>query len=203
VQIYRRQFPDLYRAVDSGKLMTTGARPIQLGGDTLITYKSAIRKIYGNYFGQLDPAIQRAILRALATVSSTSEKEIKCWDEHGQSIVNNHQIGNMMPFPSGTPSLNALRANAPLYDYFDQFLKEVQGYYARRSDYRPTSGLQKAIHQYRSYFDFFQTYDRFVADNLLQDFVGKDLASITDLHEYLQVVNEIIDSRGKRFTVSA
>jgi hypothetical protein len=89
-----------------------------------------------------------------------------------------------------------------LYDYVDRFLAEVKKYYAESADFRPKSELQVAIYYQRGYFDFFQTYDKFVEDNLLQDFVGKDLWAITDFREYLQVANEIIDSRGKRFTVS-
>ena len=138
-----------------------------------------------------------------------------------------------MPFPSGTPSLNSLRAdvtNIPttqaydyyrdlrqqffgdnegkplvterLYDYVDKFLAEVKKYYAESVDFRPKSELQIAIYYQRGYFDFFQTYDKFVEDNLLQDFVGKDLWAITDFREYVQVANEIIDSRGKRFSAS-
>lgn len=108
----------------------------------------------------------------------------------------------MMPFPSGVPSLNSTRAGAGLYDYFDRFLDEVESFYARSSAFRPTTGLQRAIDYHRSYFDFFQTYDKFIEDNLLQDFVGKDLWSMASFQEYVQTANEIIESRGKRFTAS-
>jgi hypothetical protein len=231
VQIYRNQFPDLYRAADRRELKTSTGSPVKLGGDTLITYRSAIQRIYGKAFRFLDATTQRDIRLALDTYSNTAEKRIQYWD--GEVVINNHQIGNMMPFPSDTPSLNSLRAdvvNIPaaqaydyysdlrqqffgdnegkplvterLYDYFDRYLAEVKKYYAESADFRPKSELQVAIYYQRSYFDFFQTYDKFVEDNLLQDFVGKDLWAITDFREYLQVANEIIDSRGKRFTVS-
>ncbi|HYP67785.1 MAG TPA: hypothetical protein VEP67_05965 [Thiobacillaceae bacterium] len=231
VQVFRMQFPGLYRAAERGKLKTSTGSAVQLGGDTLITYRSAIRKIYGKNFRSLDASTQRDIRSALDKYSNTAEKRIQSWD--GSVVINNHQIGNMMPFPSGVPSLNSLRAdmgNIPaakkyeyyrdlrqkffggnegkplvtemLHDYFDRFLAEVKKYYAELAEFRPRSELQVAIYFYRGYFDFFQTYDKFVADNLLQDFVGKDLWSITDFREYLQVANEIIDSRGERFTVS-
>jgi hypothetical protein len=207
VKIYRKQFPDLYRAAGSGELKTSSGIAIQLGGDTLITYRSAIRRIYGKYFRHLDAPKQREILSILDVYSNTAEKRIQFCD--GLDIVNNHQIGNMMPFPSGMPSLNSLRADvgAPpgadkLFDYFDRFLSEVKSYYAKSADYRPTSKLQAAIYYYCGYFDFFGTYEKFVEDNLLQDFVGKDLWTVTDFREYLQVANDIIDSRGKRFSVS-
>jgi hypothetical protein len=231
VQIYRNQFPDLYRATDRGELKTSTGSAIQLGGETLITYRSAIQRIYGTAFRYLDAPTQRNIESALDTNSNTAEKRIQCWD--GRDVINNHQIGNMMPFPSGTPSLNSLRADMVkipvgqaydyyrtlrqqffdgnkgkplvterLYDYFDRFLAEVKKYYAAPADFRPTSELQVAIYYQRGYFDFFQTYDKFVEDNLLQDFVGKDLWAITDFREYVQVANEIIDSRGKRFSAS-
>lgn len=230
VQIYRNQFPGLYQATDSAGLKTTRGSPIMLGGDTLITYRSAIQRIYGKAFRFLDVATQKDIRSALEKYSNTAEKQIHYWD--GVNVLNNHQIGNMLPFPSDIPSLNTIRADvvkipaAPaydyyrdlrqqffegnegkplvterLYDYFDRFLAEVKRYYAESTDFRPKSELQVAIYYLRSYFDFFQTYERFVEDNLLQDFVGKDLWSITDFREYLQVANEIIDSRGKRFTV--
>lgn len=207
VEIYRIQFPDLYRAVDRGQLRTETGSAMQFRGDTLITYRSAIRRIYGKYFRHLDAPTQREIRSILDAYSNTAEKRIQFWD--GLDIVNNHQIGNMMPFPSGTPSLNSLRADVgaspdaeKIYDYFDRFLSEVESYYAKSADYRPTSKLQEAIHFYRGYFDFFQNYDKFVEDNLLQDFLGKNLLAITDFREYVQVANDIIDSRGKRFSVS-
>ncbi|OIR07837.1 hypothetical protein GALL_101190 [mine drainage metagenome] len=232
VQIYRNQFPDLYRAIDRSELKTSTGSSVTLGGDTLITYRSAIQRIYGKAFRFLDSTTQKDIRSALDTYSNTTEKRIQYWD--GEVVINNHQIGNMMPFPSDTPSLNSLRAdvvNIPtaqrydyyrdlrqqffgdnegkplvterLYDYFDRFLAEVKKYYAESADFRPKSELQLAIYYQRGYFDFFQTYDKFVEYNLLHDFVGKDLWAITDFREYLQVANEIIDSRGKRFTASA
>lgn len=231
VQIYRNQFPDLYRATDCRELKTSTGSSVMLGGDTLITYRSAIQRIYGKAFRFLDSTTQKNVRSALDTYSNTSEKRIQYWD--GEVVINNHQIGNMMPFPSDTPSLNSLRAdvvNIPpaqrydyyrdlrqqffgdnegkphvtekLYDYFDRFLVEVKKYYTESVDFRPKSELQLAIYYQRGYFDFFQTYDKFVEYNLLQDFVGKDLWAITDFREYLQVANEIIDSRGKRFTSS-
>jgi hypothetical protein len=231
VQIYRKQFPDLYMAADRRELKTSMGSPVMLGGDTLITYRSAIQRIYGKTFRNLDSTTQRDIWSALDTYSNTAEKRIQYRD--GDDVINNHQIGNMMPFPSDTPSLNTLRADMGriptasaydyyrdlrqqffggnggkllvperLYDYFDRFLAEVKKYYAESTDFRPKSDLQVAIYYQRGYFDFFQTYDKFIEDNLLQDFVGKDLWAITDFREYLQVTNKIIDSRGKRFTVS-
>lgn len=231
VQIYRHQFPALYRATDCMELKTSTGSPVMLGGDTLITYRSAIQRIYGKAFRFLDPNTKGDILTALETYSNTAEKRIQYWD--GEVVINNHQIGNMMPFPSDMPSLNSLRADMVkippaqaydyyrdlrgqffghnegkplvsdrLYDYFDRFLVEVKNYYAKPADFRPKSELQIAIYYQRGYFDFFQTYDKFIEDNLLQDFVGKDLWVITDFREYLQLANEIIDSRGKRFTAS-
>jgi hypothetical protein len=231
VQIYRNQFPDLYQATDRRELKTSTGSRVKLGGDTLITYRSAIQRIYGKAYQYLDAPNQRDILSALETYSNTAEKRIQYFD--GGVVINNHQIGNMMPFPSDIPSLNSLRAdvvNIPvaqaydyyrglrkqffgdnegkplfterLYDYFDRFLAEVKKYYAESADFHPKSELQVAIYYQRGYFDFFQTYDKFVEDNLLQDFVGKDLWAITDFREYLLMANEIIDSRGKRFTAS-
>lgn len=202
VAIYRKQFPDLYRAADCGLIKTSTGLPLQLAGDTLITYKSAIRKIYGRYFADLDLPTRLDIRSALESSSHTSRKRISCWDDKSQILVNNHQIGNMMPFPSGRPSLNSLRATAPLYDFFDGFLIEVERYYSAPHDYRPTSGLQRAIAHQRGYFDFFQTYDGFIEGNLLQDFAGRNLRAITDFRHYVEVANEIIDNRGWRFRTS-
>jgi hypothetical protein len=109
----------------------------------------------------------------------------------------------MMPFPSGRPSLNSLRAVGPLYDAFDGFLAEVEHYYSARHAYRPNSAIQTAIDHQRGYFDFFQTYDGFIEANLLQDFVGRNLRAIADFGQYVQTANEIIDSRGRRFDSSA
>jgi hypothetical protein len=79
----------------------------------------------------------------------------------------------------------------------------VKAYYGNPSGYIPSSKLQEAICYQHGYFDFFKTYDQYIEDNLLQDFVSKDLWAITDFREYLQVANDIIDRRGKRFTISA
>jgi hypothetical protein len=106
-----------------------------------------------------------------------------------------------MPFPSSVPSMNTLRAGE-YFDYFDRFLEEVKGYYANPIGYLPRSKLQSAIQYQQGYFDFFKTYDQYIEMNLLQDFVGRDLWSITDFREYLQVANEIIDGRGKRYTAA-
>jgi hypothetical protein len=196
-EIYRHQFPKLYQAVNNGELKTPDGKVVALEGDTLITYKRPIRRIYEKYFGDLDSATQKTIQQTLEAHSHTAEKRIKFWD--GVGVVNNHQIGNMMPFPSSQPSMNVLRAGS-LYDYFDKFLAEVQSYFASRTSYQPTTSLQRAIYFQREYFDFFKTYDKYIEDNLLQDFVGKDLWGISDFHEFVSVASDIIDRRGKRFT---
>lgn len=196
VDIYKNQFPDIYQAVGSGELKTSDGRVVVLKGDTLITYKMPIKRLYGKYYGELDSTTKIEIHQALEANSHTAEKHIKWRD--GGGLVNNHQIGNMMPFPSSTPSMNRLRASS-FDDYFDKFLAEVQSYYAGRTSYQPTSPLQRAIYFQREYFDFFKTYDQYIEGNLLQDFVGKDLWGISNFHEFVQVANEIIDRRGKRF----
>lgn len=199
VNIYRYQFPDLYQAEESGELKTSDGCAVILKGDTLITYKSAIKWIFGKYFGELDSATQNDILSVLGTYSCTPLKQIRFSD--GKGIVNNHQIGNMMPFPSSTPSMNTLRAST-YYDYFDRFLEEVRSYYVNPKGFLPSSKLQAAIQYQHGYFDFFKSYDQYIEQNLLQDFVGKDLWGITNFREFVQVANEIIDGRGKRFTVT-
>jgi len=230
VQIYRALFPSLYQAAERGEIETSMGTRAHLAGDTLITYRSAITRIYGKPFRYLAQQTQSQILEILASNSSTLSKQVMYWD--GNQVINNHQIGNMMPFPSGMPSLNSFRADVvrdpgpsfserermlcrtsrsndgwklstdlKLYDYFDRFLSEVEKYYAMRDDFSPDSALQVAIQYQRGYFDFFQTYGNFIESNLLQDFVGKDLWSITDFQEYLQVASKIIDDRGARISV--
>jgi len=200
VGIYRRQFPALFQAADLGEIKTAAGNVMCIGGDTLITYKSAIRRNFGRYFGQLRPETQAHVRCVLERYSITPDKTIRCFDYAKNAVVNNHQIGNMMPFPSGKPSLNILRAQGGLHDYFDRFLLEVRNFYARCSSFQPNSKLQVAIAFYGGYFDFFQTYERFIEVNLLQDFEDKNLWSITDFEEYVKAANEIIDARAKRFT---
>jgi hypothetical protein len=229
VQIYRAQFPSLYLASDLGELRTSLGERCFLGGETLITYRSAITRIYGMPFRHLMPQEQKVILEILESSSCTPNKHVMYWD--GVMVINNHQIGNMMPFPSGTPSINSFRADVlrdpgtgfnehdrmlcrkalssetkqgvadvKHYDYFDRFLSEVERYYAKRNDFFPETALQVAINYQRGYFDFFQTYVNFIESNLLQDFAGKDLWAITDFSSYVQIANQIIDRRGARFT---
>ena len=80
MKIYRMQFPDLYRATDRGEIKTSDGRALRLAGDTLITYKCAVRNIYGKYFTHLDSATQLEIRAVLKTHSHTSQKQINCWD---------------------------------------------------------------------------------------------------------------------------
>ena len=198
VNLFKHQFPDLYQATNRGEIKTADRRQMVLGGDTLITYRSAVKKIYGKYFSELDTSTMKDILSALEVYSVTAYKKIQFSD--GKGVVNNHQIGNMMPFPSSLPSMNTLRAGK-YYDYFDRFLNHVKGYYDNPTGFLPSSKLQEAIYYQHGYFDFFKTYDNYIERNFLQDFVGKDLWGIADFREYLRVANEIIDSRGKRFTI--
>lgn len=230
VAIYRAQFPDLYQAADVGEIRTSTGQKCSLAGETLITYRSAITRIYGTPYRYLPPQAQVEIREILASSSCTPNKQVMYWDR--DMVINNHQIGNMMPFPSGMPSINSFRAdvirdpgpgfserermlcrkagsgevggwgaNVRLYDYFDRFLSEVEKYYAQRNSFRPATALQVAIHYQRGYFDFFQTFANFIEANLLQDFAGKDLWGITDFEMYVQMANQIIDSRGARFTL--
>jgi len=226
VAIYRAQFPGLYQAAARGEIMTSLNERVFLAGDTLITYRSAITRIYGKPFRYLSEQVQKTIREILASSSVTSRKQVMYWDSDRREVINNHQIGNMMPFPSGIPSVNSFRADmvrdpgprfserermlcqkgqsdpeVKHYDYFDRFLLAVEKYYAMRDGFRPNSALQVAINFQRGYFDFFQTYGNFIESNLLQDFVGKNLWSITDFEAYVQAANKIIDDRGARFTV--
>jgi len=200
VRIFQHNFPELYQAVKERRIKTSTGEPLVLAGDTLITYKSAIKRMYGNWYGKLRIDLQETIRLSLLEFSWTPKKKILCWD--GKDVVNNHQIGNMMPFPSSFPSINVLRASGGHFDYFDRFLQEVQGYYSQGSLFNPTSGLQKAICHQQGYFEFFGTYNNYIEDNLLQDFAEQDLWGITDFAEYVGRANEIIDKRSQRFVDS-
>lgn len=229
VEIYRSQFPALYQSAERGVIQTSAGERVCLAGDTLITYRSAITRIYGKPFRYLLPQVQTEIMEMLASVSLTPKKQVTY--KQANQVINNHQIGNMMPFPSGTPSVNSFRADVVrdpgpafserermlcrgprtsgaatpaggrLYDYFDRFLSEVEKYYAKRDGFRPDSALQVAINYQRGYFDFFQTFGNYIEGNLLQDFAGVDLWVVTDFQEYLQLANKLIDQRGSRFIV--
>jgi hypothetical protein len=196
--IYRQQFPTLYHAVDRGEIKTPNGKVVIIKGDTLITYKTPIRRFFKGTFDKLNDDTKAEIRSILEQSSQTSQKKINYYN--GRELINNHQIGNMMPFPSSIPSMNIERARA-FHDYFDCFLVEVNKYYSHSSNYQPVTSLQQAILYQREYFDFFKSYDQYIEENLLQDFVGHDLSSITDFREFVQVANEIIDNRGRRFNV--
>jgi hypothetical protein len=85
IEIYRKRFPDLYHAVERGEIKTSTGIALQLGGDTLITYKCAIRKIYGKHFADLDPRTRLDIRSVLEACSHTSQKRISCWDDKAQA----------------------------------------------------------------------------------------------------------------------
>lgn len=223
VEIYRAQLPGLYGAAERGDIRTLKKEKTYLGGETLITYRSAIRRLFGKSFQYLVPTVQEEILAALESVSITSKKNVMCWDAKQRLVINNHQIGNMMPFPSGVPSINSFRADVikdpgpgftererslcrsrqtgsegRLFDYFDRFLCEVERYYGHREGFEPVTALQVAIRYQHGYFDFFQTFDNYIEANLLQDFVGVSLWSIDNFQDYLETANRIIDERGAR-----
>ena len=197
VKLYRHNFPALYAAVDQGEIRTASGDCLILKGDTLFTWHSAIRKFHGQYFPALDGGTQNKILAELRKYSDTAQKKIRFTNENEKGIVNNHQLGNMMPFPSSLPSMNTLRAGQ-FHDYFDRFLHEVRDYYDHRDCYRQETGLQRAIWHQHGYFDFFGSYTQYIRCNLLQDLDGVDLWGITDFTEYLRIANYIIDRRGKR-----
>jgi len=198
VRIFEHNFPSLYFAMREHRIKTSTGTEFVLGGDTLITYKLAIQKLWGTLYWRLPIDTQKSIQSTLHRYSWTDKKQILSFD--GKEIVNNHQIGNMMPFPSGMPSMNMQRAQAGNYDYFDRFLHVVERYYAKGCSIEPVSELQKAICHQKGYFEFFGSYNNFIEYNLLQDFAGQDLWGITDFDEYVFRANSIIDQRGLRFT---
>lgn len=179
-------------------------------GDTLNTYRTAIKKFYGKYYPALDKSTQKEILEIIKENTFSDEDMIFELDYISDSgnpckkICNNYQLGNFGIFPK-LGGINPLRAKVPYNDYFDNILALLRKFYDDELD--SETELEKAIHKNSDYFNQFSDIDDFIDKNYLIDFLGRDseenvgilgLSEAQDFEQYVEAVTSIIDKRGCR-----
>lgn len=176
-------------------------------GDTLNTYRIAIFKYYGKYYPNLDRSTQTEIDSIIQQHTiGTSLFEFEYATKSGtirNNISNNNQIGNFGILPKSF-GINPKRAQAPYYDYFDQFLSVIATYYGQ--GITPEDPLKNAILNQSDYFNQFENFYDFIERNFLWDFFYKqngnyyrfDLSELESFESYIERVNLIISKRGER-----
>lgn len=177
-------------------------------GDTLSTYRTAIRVFYGHNYRFLGRKSQKEILAIVRKYTPHGERqvfEVEQVDKRGKSyyqICNNYQLGNfgIMPIRGG---INPKRAGSPYSDFFDKYLELVSASYA--GNLTVVDGLSEAIQKQKEYFESFHNMDDFVDRNMLTDFFVKTgssyevipLSKKKSFEEYVRVATKIISLRGK------
>lgn len=178
-------------------------------GDTLNTYRIAIKKYYGSYYRFLNRDVQLEIIDIIKKYTLHDDNqlfEFEAVDGNGNAyfqVCNNYQLGNfgILPIRGG---INPKRAQNPYLDYFDQFLYELNSFYEGESDMN--GDLQKSILDREDYFNQFNNLEGFIEKNLLWDFLETDendnlnlkyLSDIEDFEEYISAVTDIIYKRGR------
>lgn len=181
------------------------------GGDTLNTYRSAIKRYYGNYYRFLDRDKQIEILEIIKKYTRQDEEQVfefKNSNKQGSiyfQVCNNYQLGNFGIFPT-RDGINPKRAQEPYFDFFDEFLVVLYQFY-ENDDFNPNDELKKAIVNQKDYFFKFDNFNDFIDKNVLWDFFYqnenngyslKDLSGSKDFEEYVKNVTSIIYARGEK-----
>lgn len=181
-------------------------------GDTLNTYRIAVKHYYGNYYRFLDRHTQLQIVKIIEANTPHQKGQIfefKAVDGKGQSyyqLCNNYQLGNfgILPIRDG---VNPKRAKyEPYLDYFDQLLFVLDELF--ESKIKPTDPLKKALIDQKDYFLQFGSLSDFFTKNILWDFLTsveedddsfysqKDLSGQESFEDYVKMVTQIVHNRG-------
>ncbi|RHW49325.1 DUF6994 family protein [Lactobacillus bombicola] len=178
-------------------------------GDTLNTYRIAVKKYYGTYYRFLDQEKQLEIITIIKKYTPHNDErifEFEDTDKNGKSyyqLCNNYQLGNFGIFPIHG-GINPKRACAPYNDFFDKFLSLVCDFYAGML--KLDNGLAKAIDYQTDYFKQFKDMADFVKQNFFCDFfidtnyysaTYKKLSASSTFAEYVSLVTDIVTKRSK------
>lgn len=182
-------------------------------GDTLNTYRIAIKKYYGNYYRFLDRKIQLEILEIIKKNTKHLENhlfEFEEVDKDGRTyfqICNNYQLGNfgILPIRFG---INPKRAADPYFDFFDSFIYVVNDFYADEIENQSDDPLKKAMIEQSDYFNQFNDTFEFIENNFLEDYIisseEEEYSTICNLsdcdtfEEYVSMAAQLIEQRGRR-----
>jgi len=178
-------------------------------GDTLNTYRIAVKKYYGNYYRFLDREKQLEIIAIIKKYTPHNDDQIlefEDTDSNGKlyyQLCNNYQLGNfgILPIHGG---INPKRAQKPYNDFFDEFLSILYGFYD--GTLKLDNNLVKAIDYQKDYFNQFNDIDDFVEQNFLWDFFTdidddsatcESLSGSSSFEEYVSLVMKIVIRRGR------
>ena len=183
-------------------------------GDTLNTYRIAVKKYYGNYYRFLDRKTQLEIIGIIKKCTPHNEGQIFEFEETDKKgkpyyqLCNNYQLGNffILPVQGG---INPKRAQEPYNDFFDKFLIVLNELYNSnfKNDFKSTDKLKKAIVFQKDYFKKFTNTADFIDENYLWNFTARDAEGKFSLQElsnkptfenYLLAITDIIKQRGKK-----
>lgn len=182
-------------------------------GDTLNTYRIAIKKYYGKYYRYLSREKQLEIIAIIKKYTPHEDDQIFEFEETDSKgntyyqVCNNYQLGNfgILPIRGG---INPKRAASPHLDFFDDFLVAVYWFYNEGGD--ANDELLKAIRSRRDYFGQFDSAEDFGTKNMLTDYFynqeTEDIGTYEDLNylstnddfeAYVKAATKIISERGK------
>jgi len=178
-------------------------------GDTLNTYRIAVKKYYGKYYRFLDRKKQLEIIAIIKKYTPHNDDQIFEFEDTDKSgkpyyqLCNNYQLGNfdILPIHGG---INPKRAQEPYNDFFDKFFSVVYDFYA--GTLKLDNDLTKAIDCQKAYFKQFDDIGDFVEQNFLWDFFTdtdddsatcERLSDSSSFEEYVSLVTKIVAKRGK------
>lgn len=178
-------------------------------GDTLNTYHIAVKKYYGEYYRFLNREVQLKILKIIKKYTFHDETQIFEFEETDKDgntyyqLCNNYQLGNLgiLPINGG---INPKRAQAPYFDFFDNFLNTLSNFYNNSLD--KDNELEKAIYCQSSYFNQFDNNENFFNLNYLFSFVEdinqdtyylKQLSSCQTFEEYVALATDVVKERSE------
>jgi len=180
-------------------------------GDTLNTYRTAVKKFYGSNYRFLKREQQLEIIGIIKKYTNFSDNhlfEFEATNAQGQTyyqLCNNYQLGNfgILPIHGG---VNPARATSPYLDFFNEFILALNDYY--NGELEKKDKLSSAILKQNKYFSSFEDLESFLNDNFLNDFVYwyKDenektcyavegLSDTESFEEYVSMASNIITLR--------
>ena len=179
-------------------------------GDTINTYRIAVKKYYGKYYRFLDRKTQLEIIGIIKKCTPHNEGQIFEFEETDKNgkpyyqLCNNYQLGNffILPVQGG---INPKRAQEPYNDFFNGFLNVLSDFY-NNNDFKKTDKLKEAILSQKDYFKRFDSITDFLDKNYLWSFtkrVAEDTIPLQNLsdkatfEEYVLAITDIIKQRGK------
>lgn len=183
-----------------------------MAGDTLNTYRIAVKKYYGKYYRFLNRKKQLEVLEIIKKYTNHDNNQIFEFEEIDKNgnkyfqLCNNYHLGNfgILPIHGG---INPKRATGQYQDFFNLFLQAVKEFYSINP--AQDDRVVKAIYCQKSYFKQFEDMSDFIEKNHLMSFTKSknslkfiDLSESLSFEEYVAESAKIIEKRGKELFIS-